>query len=306
MKKSIQLPRSVSIDFAIGEFLLDGRARQFTIRTIDHYRARLGTFARWAAQQEPSTVNVNDVTPTCLRSYLVYRQERGLASNTRHTEARALRAFLNFCTREGWLEESPFAKVKMPKADAVQKTALTPAEVKKLIAACETVRARALLLTMLDTGMRAQEVCNLNVGDYDRDRLVLVIRLGKGRKDRNAFITARTARQLGRYLGERNNPNIDEPLFASESQRNYEGRLSRSGLRRILKVIGEDAGVKNCAPHEIRRTFATMALRNGMSMHVLAALLGHADLTMLKRYVAMLQDDLQRDHDKFSPVANLK
>ena len=182
MGRTVNGQHKTTLYFAVREYLLEGRARQFTAPTIDHYRRCLAAFTRWAGEHD--AMRLADVTPSLLRAYLVHLQERGLASNTQHTHARALRAFLNFCQREGLIAESPFAKVKMPKAAKVDKPALSPGDVQKLVRACDSARDLALLLVALDTGARASELCALNVGDVDLDTLAVTIRQGKGRKDR--------------------------------------------------------------------------------------------------------------------------
>jgi site-specific recombinase XerD len=291
---------NTTLHAAVREYLLEGRARQFTAPTIDHYRRCLSAFTRWAAEHD--AVPLGDVTPSLLRAYLVHLQERGLASNTQHTHARVLRAFLNFCTREGLIPESPFAKVKMPKAAKLDKPALAPGDVQRLVRACDKPRDLALLLVMLDTGARVSELCNLNVGDVDLDTLAVTIRQGKGRKDRAAYIGARTARAVSRYLGERSDTAAGAPLLLSEAPHNVDGRLSRSGVRRILEQLGKAAGVHGVHPHKLRRTFAVTCLRAGMDVYTLARLMGHSDIGTLRAYVASIGDALQQAHGNVSPV----
>lgn len=294
-----------TLNFALREFLLEGQARQFTAPTIEHYRGRLGAFVRWAEQQDAFTLR--DVTPSLLRAYLVYLQARGLASNTQHTHARALRAFLNFCRREGLIDESPFAKVKMPRADKVTKPALSSAEVRRLVAACSNPRDLALLLVALDTGARASELCALNIGDVNFDTLTVDIRHGKGRKDRTTFIGPRTARALSRYIGKLAPVATVEgaALFQSETQRNAGGRLTRSGIHQIVTRLGKAAGVPGVHPHRLRRTFAVTCLRGGMDLYTLARLMGHAGIDALRPYVDSIGDDLQRAHRQAAPVDKL-
>lgn len=292
-----------SLDFALREFLLEGKARQFTPATLAHYRGRLGEFVRFASDH--GAVSVGDVTPSLLRAYLVYLQGRGLASNTQHTHARVVRAFLNFCRREGLIADSPFDKVKMPRPARVEKAALTADQVRRLARACDKPRDLALLLVALDTGARASEICALNAGDVDLDTLAVTIVQGKGRKDRTVYVGARAARAVSRYLGERVDVATTAPLFLSESFANYDGRLTRSGLRRILQRLGEAAGVAGVHPHQLRRTFAVTCLRGGMDVYTLARLMGHAGIDTLRDYVASIGDELQLAHGKVSPVDRL-
>lgn len=298
-------PKVPTIQQAIDDYLLDCRARQCTPATIQHYQQRLGAFARWAADLPTPPATIADITPAILRAHLVHLQERGLASHTQQTHARALRAWLNSCVREGWIDVSPFSKLKMPKAARLEKPSLDAPDVRRLLAVCDQARDKALIMVMLDTGARASEVCNLNAGDFDAERLTLAIRQGKGRKDRTTYVGAKTARQVRRYLWERGDITPGDPLFASDAPLNRGGRLTRNGLGRILKGLGKAAGVPNVHPHRLRRTFAIECLRRGMDVFSLARLMGHADLATLRGYLAIAQSDLRSAHQAAGPVDHM-
>ncbi|GAB4405088.1 MAG: hypothetical protein Kow00123_17150 [Anaerolineales bacterium] len=79
-------------------------------------------------------------------------------------------------------------------------------------------------------------------------------------------------------------------------------RLTYWGLRQILRRRAERAGVPAPSPHDFRRAFALAALRNGVDLISLQRLLGHADLTVIRRYLAQTDGDLQAAHAKASPV----
>ncbi len=81
-------------------------------------------------------------------------------------------------------------------------------------------------------------------------------------------------------------------------------RLGYEGLREVLRRSGQRAGVK-VTPHATRRTFATLALREGMNLLHLAALMGHTDLTMLRRYAVVVEEDLRKSHEGHGPVDSL-
>ena len=79
-------------------------------------------------------------------------------------------------------------------------------------------------------------------------------------------------------------------------------RLTYFGLRSLLQKLGKKAGVKPCNPHRFRRTFALLALRNGMNVYALQRIMGHSDLTVLRRYLALVDDDLLEAHQQFGAV----
>lgn len=285
---------------ALEIFILDAKARQCTAPTLEHYRSRIGGFDRWLAIHAPTVGGALDaVTHTHIRTYLAHLVDRGLSSATVHTHGRALRAFLNFCTREGLLAASPFDLVRLGRAAKMPKLPYTQADIDKLLAVAD-LRDTAIILTLLDTGMRASECIGLNVNDLVKRRLY--IRQGKGRKARTVPIGERSAAAIAAYLSERGPLPPLAPLFASRTNRNMEGRLTRSGLRRILVLLGDAAGVVGIHPHGMRRTFAVWSLRNGMDIFHLQRLMGHEDIETLRGYLALVDDDLRRAHAKFGPV----
>ena len=289
-----------TIRSALETFILDSKARQCTAPTLEHYQSRIGGFDRWFADHDATARGVlAAVTHTHIRIYLAHLFDRGLSSATVHTHGRALRAFLNFCTREGLLAASPFAKVRIGRPDRLEKLPYIQADIDKLLAIAD-LRDTAIVLTLLDTGMRASEFIALNVSDLGKRRLH--IRKGKGRKARTVLLGERSAAAMAAYLAERGTLPPMAPLFASKTNRNKEGRLTRSGLRRVLVLLGDAAGVVGIHPHGMRRTFAVWSLRNGMDIFHLQRLMGHEDIETLRGYLGLVDDDLRRAHAKYGPV----
>lgn len=107
---------------------------------------------------------------------------------------------------------------------------------------------------------------------------------------------------LIRYLAEREHPPAHQPLFTSQRQQ----RLSQSGLVQVFDRIRERTGIAHCSAHTFRRTFAITCLRNGMNIHVLAKIMGHADIQMLRKYLDLTEEDTKRSHDEYGPVDRMR
>jgi site-specific recombinase XerD len=281
----------------LAEFLLDARARQLTDATYRFYRQQLDYFAAYLAAQ--GVADVRDLTAGDIRAYLAVLQERGLRPNSVHAAARAIRALCHFLEAEGVLVDSPMRNVRMPRLPSEIPPAFTEADLPHLLAACEHTRDKALLLVLLDSGCRASELVALDVGDVDVRSGQVHVRHGKGRKERVVYIGARSRRQLLRYLNERGDPDEDDPLWLSQTTGE---RLTDAGLRLLLRRLGLRAGVRHCHPHTFRRTFALWSLRSGMNVYALQRLMGHADLQILRRYLALVDEDLQLAHQKYGAV----
>ncbi len=122
------------------------------------------------------------------------------------------------------------------------------------------------------------------------------VRKTKNKKARSVFIGIKTRRALLRYRRTISHEDND-PLFQT-----YSGtRLKPSGLRQVLRRIGEKSGIKFSA-HDLRRTFATLSLRAGMNVLHLQSLLGHSSLEMTRRYVEMVREDLSEAHKEHGPI----
>lgn len=167
------------------------------------------------------------------------------------------------------------------------------------MAACRSKRDKAVILFLVDTGLRSMEFCALTWGDVDiSSGLVRVVR-GKGGKARSVVIGVTTRRALLAYRRQIK-PESDDPLFQTIQGR----RLGGGGLRSLLVRLRERAGV-HVSPHVLRRTFATMSLRAGMNLLNLQGLMGHATIEMTRRYVQMLDDDLIEAHRVHGPIDNI-
>lgn len=289
-----------TLDDAYEMFMLDCEARRLTPSTRQFYRAKLAIFFRWSSENGVHVIN--QVTAHALRQFFVDLQRRDLSSQYQHNLARSIRAFFNFCVRDELIEKSPFAKVQMPRIEKKVLASLDAADIHAILRHCRNERDRTICLFLLDSGVRASELVALNVGHVDLKTGVVTVLCGKGQKGRTTYIGATTRKQLHRYLRPRNETKADQPLFPSE---NTGERLTLWGLVQLMDRLRKRSGVKECTCHSFRRTFALNCLRNGMNIYVLARLMGHADITILRQYLPLVESDLQEAHARFGTVDKL-
>jgi integrase len=191
----------------------------------------------------------------------------------------------------------------MPKVEKKRLPVLTAEQVNSLLAYCDE-KERAIILLMVDTGLRRSEVVALNWGDIDwKSGLVRVVR-GKGGKARSVVVCATTRRALLAYRRIRfqavGTVQENTPLLLSQRG----NRLTGDGLLQLLLRLSTKSGIKFSA-HALRRTFVILSLRAGMDVLHLQALLGHASLDMVQHYAQMVDEDLIQAHQVYSPVGNL-
>jgi integrase/recombinase XerD len=160
-------------------------------------------------------------------------------------------------------------------------------------------RDRAAILVLLDTGARAREFLDLNLEDIDLAAGSVLIRKGKGRKPRMVFLGRKSRRAVRAFLRHRRDANPAVWVTAEGE------RMTYSGLRGIIRRRAHDAGLKaEPSLHDFRRAFAINMLRSGVDVFALQKLMGHADLQVLRRYLAQTNQDIQAAHMRGSPVDN--
>lgn len=293
--------RHCTLDEAYKLFQLDQRARQLSPQTLEFYHWKLPHFFAWC--QDHGAGNFADITSQLIKTYLVAQADRGLADYTIRGSAMAVRAFCRFVVREGLATVNPFDGVRMPKEPDRILPAFSKTDIHKLLRAARNHRDKALIMVMLDTGIRAAEAIALCGQDVNIDAGEITIRRGKGNKGRLVYLGAKSQKQLLLYFIRRGTPEASGPVFRNEND--GKGRLGRSRFFKVFHDLGRRAGVIPCTPHRFRRTFAISMARGGVNIHMIARLMGHKDITVLKRYLDINQEDLRNAHRQASPTDNL-
>ncbi|MCL6534213.1 MAG: tyrosine-type recombinase/integrase [Armatimonadetes bacterium] len=277
-------------------------ARRIAPRTLESYRESAEKFV---ASLEPHAATLDAVQPAHIRKWLIERQRAGVAPHTVRNAYRLPRLFWRWCLREGLTTNDPFQKVEKPKVPPKVKPALTPDEVEQILQACEgkewiRLRDKALILLLLDTGLRIHEAHALTVEDASHDTVLI---RGKGGKQRVAILSHEVRLAMKRYLDACPYPLQDDaPLWWGE-----QGALTLYGLKRAVRRIGKRAKLKRpLGAHAFRRTYATWSLRSGIDLEHLRQLMGHSDYTVLRQYLALVETDLKRAHQQHSPLNNLR
>ena len=162
----------------------------------------------------------------------------------------------------------------------------------------EADRNQTIILTLLDTGLRAGELCALNIGDYVEQTGKLEVKHGrsggsKGRKGRLVYLGKTARRTVWRYLAKREDrTDLDAPMFLGHHNR----RMDRDVLRQVVNKTGRRTQVTHTHPHRFRHTFAITYLRAGGDVFTLQALLGNSTLTMVEHYAQVAVLDVEKAH----------
>jgi site-specific recombinase XerD len=292
-------PREGTLPEAAASFLKRGQAKNLSPHTLGFYRSRLEAFTRYLDGRGlcPSPT---ELTPDLLRDFLTAEVERTSPATAAHAHM-VLTAFCKYLVGEEVLTASPMDKVDKPRRPKRLMPTLSAEEVEKLLAGASGrtfngARLRAVVLTLLDCGLRVSELCGLDLGDVDWDDQTLRV-MGKGSKEREVPFGQAARLALHSYLTKRGDLPGQEALFVTC----YGTRLDRMSAQRLLRRAGEKVGLPGVHPHQLRHTSALMFLRNGGDPFSLQKLLGHSDLTMTRRYAELAQADVVAKHRQASP-----
>lgn len=322
----------ISIEQAIDGFLMTRQVEGCSPHTLRNYRLDLLRFAQYIG---PNTF-IRIITPDHIRQFLAWLQTTRLelpgvaprpavqlSPKTIRNTHTTLRSFWRWAIAEGYASCNAPAAVRPPQSTQHAIDPLTHDEVIAILRAIDRsqpyhncpamsnsrplllrLRDRAIILILLDTGMRASELCALTVADYNPQTGAITVR-GKSRRNsghgrqRIVYIESHARKALWQYLMLRQ-AQPDAPLIATLDNQ----PLDRRHLALHLRRLGRRAGVLNLHPHRLRHTFAIEYLRNGGDPYTLQRLLGHSSLDMVRRYLAISQADCATVHRRCSPVEN--
>jgi site-specific recombinase XerD len=299
----IELLQTDYLPILIESFLIDRKSQGLSVETIRFYQKKLKYFEKYCENQV--VTQIDQITPDLIRRYLLELAETHNPGGV-HACFRPLRTFLLWVEEEeimpiNW--KNPIRKVKAPKLPVEPIEPVTLQDIHALLEICgrnfSGVRDKVMILGLLDTGVRAQEFLKLNLEDVEMASGAVLIRQGKGRKPRMVFLGRKTVRAIRAYFRVRRDNNI--ALWVSV----HGDRMTYSALRCMLRRRAQLAGLKKVpTPHDFRRAFALIMLRNGVDIFALQKLMGHSDLQVLRRYLAQTDQDIHVAHMRGSPVDN--
>ena len=250
--------------------------RHYSPNTIRSYIRAVAEYARYF-KRSPEKLGLDEI-----RSYQAHLiAKRKLAANTVAQRLAALRFLYVKTLRRDWdVELTPYPKrpTRLPKV-------LSPEEVTRLIDAADSLFHRAILMTLYGTGARREELIRLQVCDINSRRMVVHIRGGKGRKDRDVMLSHQLLFVLRKHLrGLYRKP--EQWLFPGGSWHTANVPISLNVPYQACRIAAERAGIdKRVHPHLLRHSFATHLLEAGTDLRTIQVLLGHRDLEQTAIYL---------------------
>jgi len=265
----LEISQGDYIAITADSFLIDRQAEGLSRYTLKFYKQYLNHFLEYCDAQTLKLIS--NITPDFLRRFFLAFSKTHNPGGV-HAAYRTLRAFFRWVMYEEILSpewKNPMNKVKPPKVAVDPLEPISIQHVKALINVCQRgnfigERDRAIFLFLLDSGARAQELCNADIKDIDLNTGSVLIRFGKGGKSRIVFMGRKTRRAMRAYLRMRNDRS--PALFISI----HRERLTYDGLNQLLERKAKTAKLdQKPTLHSFRRAFAINMLRAGVDIFAL-------------------------------------
>lgn len=310
---------------AIEGFLIYAATGAYSPSHIPTLRKYLTYLCEWLGSPELNAITLDDLNRYFVHLRTDYKPKRINNDTSPLKEAsidnhwKTIRGFFKWADETQILSsQRPDLKLRRPKYATPQIVPFTQEEIRKLLEHAQKSdvvksngrrykikrvnadRDNAMIMILLDTGMRVGELNRLTVGDINLENGEIHIRPyrnGYKSKARTVYLGARSRQAIWKYIAKlQAQRDLSQTIFD----------LRGSSIRFTLRRIAKNAGIPNVHPHRFRHTFAITYLRNGGDVFTLQRLLGHSTLDMTRKYLDIVRDDLQNAHRYASPVDNWK
>lgn len=251
-----------------------------------------------------------DLDARVLEGFFTWLAEQPYKPASVSRKLAAVRSFLHFLFREGWIAHDLASLVHQPKLGQRLPKALSEEDVRRLLAAARqagdtpiALRDTALLEVLYATGLRVSELVALNMNDFTPSNAILRC-VSKGNKERELLLHDTAALALLRYLHDGRvflqRSTEETALFLNRNGR----RLTRQGVWTILRQYARQVGLEALTPHTLRHTFATHLLNGGAALRDVQHFLGHASITSTQIYTHVSNRHKRDVYDRAHPRAH--
>ncbi|MGH8041997.1 MAG: site-specific tyrosine recombinase XerC [Rudaea sp.] len=305
------------IEHALARYLEATLVRGDSERTVEGRAAVLRRFLAWCGERgmdAPGQVTRDSVER--YRRHLYYwRKPNGqpLTLATQRVRLTDVKMFFRWLTRERWIAYNPASELELPRVHRRLPSAiLTRAEVERVLAQTVVfgdvgIRDRALLETLYATGIRRLELMHLTLYDVDTLQGTLMVREGKGRRDRLLPIGARACAWIDRYVADVRPgllTRVDEmALFLGDDGEPLRKGWLTDRVRAYFDAVGIE---KPGSCHLFRHTMATMMLENGADLRYVQAMLGHASIETTTIYTRVSMTKLRDVYERTHPARSMR
>lgn len=295
------------------EFLAYLKAKGYRPGTMVYTELYLNNFFNYL--QDQGINQINQVTPTIIEDYQKYtfvlksqQTKKNLNLRTIFTRLNTVKKYFQYLNQRKYILIDPTRNLSLPKPENhLPKNILQEQEIKLLLDKPNLktslgLRDKAILELLYSTGIRRQELINLNFYDIDGQNRIIRINQGKNQKDRVLPLGKIASIYLDKYLHTVRTRCIrnktEQALFITQEENRLKPQTLNYTVKKYLKTIYPD---RKISPHTLRHTCATHMLRGGANLRIIQQMLGHSSLTSTQVYTKISPIDLKEAHKKHHP-----
>jgi len=300
----------------LAEYMSALKVRDFSEHTIRNRYSHIRSFLEWCAERgltEPTEIT-RPVLERFQRHLFHYRKRDGepMSFRSQHVRLVALRCWFRWLTRQNLILHNPASEIELPRLGRrLPKHVLTIPEVEQVLQQPDIadplgLRDRVILEVLYSCGIRRAEVIHLKLYDLDAERGTLLIRQGKGKKDRFVPIGERAIAWVQKYIREMRPQLVTEPDLGTMFLTGAGEEISADHLTLTVGGYVQKANLgKTGACHLFRHTMATLMLEGGADVRYIQQMLGHAELSTTEIYTHLSIRMLKQVHSATHPGAAL-
>ena len=313
-KRKPQAAPATPLEALMREHLRSLEVRNYSEYTVRGRAGHIQFFLEWL--KERGITEPVEVTRPVLERYqrhLFYSRKKNgepLSFSSQHARLVPLRVWFRWMTRQNHILHNPASEIDLPRLGrSLPKVILSAQEVEQIMTLCDVeepigLRDRTIMEVLYSTGLRRMEMIALKLYDLEFDRRLILVRQGKGNKDRYVPIGERAAAWLEKYIREARPQLAIEPDDMTVFLTAQGEPFSRDHLTFVVRGRIEAAKLgKGGACHLFRHTMATLMHENGADIRHIQALLGHEDIRTTQIYTQVAIRTLQQVHAATHPAA---
>jgi integrase len=222
-----------------------------------------------------------------------------------------LRGVLKTCWRLGQMSAEQYQRAidlgKVKGSTLLSGRLITPAEMRALVDVCTSdpslhgARDAAMFAVLFGVGLRRQEVVGLDLDDYNDEDGELMVRHGKGDKQRTNYASGGAAEAIEYWIERRGDERgaLFLPITKGPNGKVRMRRLNSQAVMDIMLKRSREAGIRHCSPHDTRRTYISSLLANGIDIKTVANMVGHTDVKTTANYDRRGEDAKRRASEAF-------
>jgi integrase/recombinase XerD len=305
-QRSYNKPADYSLNEMFDRFMSFKKTEGLTKITIRDYYIHFNYLIDFLGRD----LENDEITLDVFRDFIDYMvNEKGLSPVTANVRIRTIRAFLRYCYLESYIEYPIHERFKPLKTKEDTLESFTPKEIKRLLSVIDETtytgfRDKVMIFILLDTMVRCSELIQLRRENVDlkEGTIKLEPHETKTKRSRKVPLSTRTVKILKEYMDE------TEDFYSEWLLVTYEGeQLADNTIRYRLRELGEISGLSNkrVSPHTFRHTGALFYVLNGGDPFSLQKILGHTDMSMVRKYIQMTDETVKKQHNTFSPLRSV-